>query len=190
MDELLVVGSAKVKSFIANLSKEHYANAYLDRKRYGEMANSLAKSFNNWIGELRQLPVLPLLDGLRKKVMVMNYDRSIESEKWTSILCPMMEKDLNNKVEVGRKSVYDYVKCYFKFEFFRKAYKSPVFPIPNIGLGSKGLVSSVVLPPITKRLAGRPPTKRIKSFAEATRPLKCSRCSVEGHNKKACNAVI
>ncbi|XP_034218951.1 uncharacterized protein LOC117630321 [Prunus dulcis] len=102
MDELLVVGSAKVKSFIANLSKEHYANAYFDRKRYGEMANSLAKSFNNWIGELRQLPVLPLLDGLRKKLMVMNYDRSIESEKWTSILCPMMEKDLNNKVELLR----------------------------------------------------------------------------------------
>ena len=244
MDELLVVGSAKVKSFIADLSKEHYANAYFDGKRYGETANSLAESFNNWIGELRQLPVLPLIDGLRKKLMVMNSNRSIESEKWTTILCPVMEKDLKNKVEVGRtwnvirssskifevcgdvsvmvdcesrtcscclwqingfpcthavaailgnrESVYDYVECYFKSEFFRKAYESPVFPIPDIGkgLGNKGSISSVILPPITKRPAGRPPTKRIKSSAEATRPLKCSRCGVEGHNKKTCKAVM
>ncbi|KAI5323064.1 hypothetical protein L3X38_032136 [Prunus dulcis] len=48
----------------------------------------------------------------------------------------------------------------------------------------------VVLPPITKRPAGRPPTKRIKVFGEFKRPLKCSRCSVAGHNRKTCKAII
>ncbi|KAI5334591.1 hypothetical protein L3X38_024724 [Prunus dulcis] len=104
MDELVIVGSSKVKTFISDLSRDHYANAFF-KMRYGEMANT--------------------------------------------------KKDL----------VYDY-------------------------LGSNGSAVGVVLQPLTKRPAGRPPTKRIKAFGEFTRPLKCSRCSVVGHNRKTCKAVI
>ncbi|KAI5353672.1 hypothetical protein L3X38_006566 [Prunus dulcis] len=91
-----------------------------------------------------------------------------------------------------RDSVYDYVEYYYKTDFFRKAYESPIFPIPNIGkgLGSNGSAAGVVLPPITTRPAGRPPTKRIKAFGEFKRPLKCSRCSVARHNRKTCKAII
>ena len=72
-----------------------------------------------------------------------------------------------------------------------KTYESPIFPIPDIvkGLGSNGSAAGVVLPPITERPAGRPPTKRIKVFGEFKRPLKCSRCSVAGHNRKTCKAI-
>ncbi|KAI5349981.1 hypothetical protein L3X38_002872 [Prunus dulcis] len=52
------------------------------------------------------------------------------------------------------------------------------------------IAAGVVLPPITKRPAGKPPTKRIKVFGEFKRPLKCSRCSVAGHNRKTCKAII
>ncbi|CAL8169348.1 unnamed protein product [Prunus armeniaca] len=91
-----------------------------------------------------------------------------------------------------KDSIYDYVECYYRTDFFRKAYESPIFPIPDIGkgLGSNSFAAGVVLPPITKRPAGRPPTKRIKAFGEFKRPLKCSRCSVTGHNRKTCKAVI
>ncbi|XP_034213048.1 uncharacterized protein LOC117625626 [Prunus dulcis] len=83
-------------------------------------------------------------------------------------------------------------KSYYSSNFFRKAYESPTFPIPNIrkGLDSNGSAAGVVLLPIAKRLARRPPTKRIKAFGEVTRPLKCSRCSVAGQNRKTCKAVI
>ncbi|CAB4285899.1 unnamed protein product [Prunus armeniaca] len=50
MEELVIVGSSKVKTFISDLSRDHYANAYFKGMRYGEMANSLAESFNNWVG--------------------------------------------------------------------------------------------------------------------------------------------
>ncbi|BBH05398.1 hypothetical protein Prudu_016768, partial [Prunus dulcis] len=64
--------------------------------------------------------------------------------------------------------------------------------VPNKTLVSspKFPTAGVVLPPITKRPAGRPPTKRIKVFGEFKRPLKCSRCSVAGHNRKTCKAII
>ncbi|CAL2227289.1 unnamed protein product [Prunus armeniaca] len=76
-----------------------------------------------------------------------------------------------------------------------KAYESLILPIPDIGkgLGTNGSADADVLPPITKRPTERPPMKRIKAFGEGTRPLKCSQCSqcsVAGHNKKTCKAVI
>ncbi|XP_020419547.1 uncharacterized protein LOC109949184 [Prunus persica] len=244
MEELVIVGSSKVKTFISDLSRDHYANAFFKGMRYGEMANSLAESFNNWVGVFRDLPVLPLIEGIRQKLMVLNSQRRIEAEKWTTVLCPEMETRLCENAEAGRTwavrrsnstvfevfadysvmvdleqrtcscrlwqidgfpcthavaailakrdSVYDYVECYYKTDFFRKAYESPIFPIPDIGkgLGSNGSAAGVVLPPITKRPAGRPPTKRIKVFGEFKRPLKCSRCSVAGHNRKTCKAII
>ncbi|CAL8992349.1 unnamed protein product [Prunus brigantina] len=176
--------------------------------------------------------------------MVLNSQRRIEAEKWTTILCPEMETRLWENAEGGRTwvvcrssftvfevfadysvmvdleqrtcscrlwqidgfpcthsvaailekkdSVYDYVECYYRTDYFRKAYECPIFPIPDIGkgLGSNGSAARVVLPPITKRPAGRPPTKRIKAFGEFKRPLKCSRCSVAGHNRKTCKVVI
>ncbi|XP_008227197.1 PREDICTED: uncharacterized protein LOC103326736 [Prunus mume] len=224
--------------------------------RYGEMASSLAELFNNWVGVFQDLLVLPLIEGIRQKLMVLNSQRRIEAKKWTTILCPEMETRLWENAEAGRTwvvrlssftvfevfadysvivdleqrtcscrfwqidgfpcthavaailakkdSVYDYVECYYRTDFFRKAYESPIVPIPDIGKGLssnifadivKGLSSNifaagVVLPPITKRSAGRPPTKRIKAFGEFKRPLKCSRCSVTGHNRKTCKAVI
>ncbi|KAI5328989.1 hypothetical protein L3X38_028386 [Prunus dulcis] len=244
MEELVIVGSSKVKAFISDLSRDHYANAFFKGMRYGEMANSLAESFNNWVGVFRDLPVLPLIEGIRQKLMVLNSQRRFEAEKWTTVLCPEMETRLCENTEAGktwavrrsnctvfevfadysvmvdleqrtyscrlwqidgfpcthavaailakRDSVYDYVECYYKTDFFRKAYESPIFPIPDIGkgLGSNGSAAGVVLPPITKRPAGRPPTKRIKVFGEFKRPLKCSRCSVAGNNRKTCKAII
>ncbi|KAI5335843.1 hypothetical protein L3X38_025977 [Prunus dulcis] len=244
MEELVIVGSSKVKAFISYLSRDHYANAFFKGMRCGEMANSLAESFNNWVGVFRDLPVLPLIEGIRQKLMVLNSQRRIEAEKWTTVLCPEMETRLCENVEAGRTwavrrsnctvfevfadysvmvdleqrtcscrlwqidgfpcthvvaailakrdSVYDYVECYYKTDFFRKAYESPIFPIPDVGkgLGSNGFAARVVLPPITKGPAGRPPTKRIKVFGEFKRPLKCSRCSVARHNRKTCKAII
>ncbi|CAL2247751.1 unnamed protein product [Prunus armeniaca] len=211
---------------------------------YGEMANSLAKSFNNWVGVFQDLSVLPLIEGIRKKLMVLNSQRRIEAEKWTTILCLKMEArfwenveasktwavrrssctvfevfaDFSMMVNLGqmtcschlwqidvfpctdavaailakKDSVYDCVKCYYRSDFFRKASESPILPISNIGkgLGSNGSATIVVLPPIIKRPAGRPPTNRIKAFGKGTRPLKCSQCNVAGHNRETCKAVI
>ncbi|BBN70329.1 hypothetical protein Prudu_1458S002400 [Prunus dulcis] len=220
MEELVIVGSSKVKAFISDLSRDHYANAFFKGMRYGEMANNLAESFNNWVGVFRDLPVLPLIEGIRQKLMVLNSQRRFEAEKWTTVLCPEMETRLCENAEAGRTwavrrsnctvfevfadysvmvdleqrtcscrlwqidgfpcthavaailakrdSVYDYVECYYKTDFFRKAYESPIFPIPDIGkgLGSNGSAAGVVLPPITKRPAGRPPIKRIKGLCQ------------------------
>ncbi|BBG93605.1 hypothetical protein Prudu_001671 [Prunus dulcis] len=81
MEELVIVRSSKVKAFISDSSRDYYANAFFKEMRYGEMANSLAESFNNWVGVFRDLLVLPLIEGIRQKLMVLNSQRRIEAEK-------------------------------------------------------------------------------------------------------------
>ncbi|XP_034197954.1 uncharacterized protein LOC117613457 [Prunus dulcis] len=102
MDELVIVGSSKVKTIIYDLSRDHYVNAFFKGMHYGEMENSLAESLNNWVGVFRDLPVLPLIEGIRQKLMVLNSQRRIEAEKWTTILCPKMETRLWENAEAGR----------------------------------------------------------------------------------------
>ncbi|BFG30002.1 hypothetical protein CerSpe_162760 [Prunus speciosa] len=47
MDKLVIVRSSKMKTFISDLSRDHYTNAFFKGMRYGEMANRLAELFNN-----------------------------------------------------------------------------------------------------------------------------------------------
>ncbi|XP_034205061.1 uncharacterized protein LOC117619256 [Prunus dulcis] len=201
MEELVIVGSSKVKAFISDLSRDHYANAFFKGMRYGEMANSLAESFNNWVGVFRDLLVLPLIEGIRQKLMVLNSQRRFEAEKWTTVLCPEMETRLCENAEAGRTWAVRRSNCtvfevfadyYVMVDLEQRTCSCRLWQIDDIGkgFGSNGSAAGVVLPPITKRPAGRPPTKRIKVFGEFKRPLKCSRCSVAGHNRKTCKAII
>ncbi|XP_034199131.1 uncharacterized protein LOC117614431 [Prunus dulcis] len=201
MEELVIVGSLKVKAFISDLSRDHYANAFFKGMRYGEMANSLAEPFNNWVGVFRDLPVLPLIEGIRQKLMVLNSQRRFEAEKWTTVLCPEMETRLCENAEAGRtwavrrsnSTVFEVFADYIVMvDLEQRTCSCRLWQIDDIGkgLGSNVSAAGVVLPPITKRPAGRPPTKRIKVFGEFKRPLKRSRCSVAGHNRKTCKAII
>ncbi|XP_008240550.1 PREDICTED: uncharacterized protein LOC103339053 [Prunus mume] len=48
MDELVILGSSKVKTFISYLSRDHYANTFFKGMSYGVVSNnSLAELFNN-----------------------------------------------------------------------------------------------------------------------------------------------
>ncbi|XP_020409975.1 uncharacterized protein LOC109946466 [Prunus persica] len=205
LEELVIVGSSKVKTFTSDLSRDHYANTFFKGMRYGEMANSLVESFNNWVGVFQDLPVLPLIEGIRQKLIVMNSQRRIEAEKWTTILCPEMETRLWENVKAGRTwavrpsgcTIFEVFADYSMMVDLDKGLVLVVFGKLTVflahigkGLGSNDSVAGVVLPPITKRPAGRPPTKRIKDFGEFKRPLKCSRCNVAVHNRKTCKAVI
>ena len=48
----------------------------------------------------------------------------------------------------------------------------------------------VVLPPITRRPAGRPRKERIPSGGEGKRSRRCGRCGDYGHNRKSCKRPI
>ncbi|XP_034210737.1 uncharacterized protein LOC117623844 [Prunus dulcis] len=108
-------GGAPVMTFLEDLPKESWSYAYFKGNRYGEMCNNASESFNSWIFELRALPICQMVDGIRSKLKKMMAEWSRKAEQWCSVLCPMMERTLNERLMVGRNwnvsrcsaSVYD-----------------------------------------------------------------------------------
>ncbi|BFG27154.1 hypothetical protein CerSpe_134280 [Prunus speciosa] len=234
-------GATIIDKFLADLPVQNFANAYFPGKRYGEVSNALSESFNSWIKEVRRLPIYELIDTIRIKMMEMISRRKLASEKWCSVLCPVIEDELKNLASKGRHwricrasesvfevhadlsvmvnlderfcscyqwqllgfpcqhaiqvihhsrlCLYDFVDEYYKADFYRATYATPIFPIPDIEKPPPGDV--VLLPPHTRKPPGRPPTKRFKSSSETKRQVKCKRCGAcDRHNRRTCKAPI
>ncbi|XP_040372885.1 uncharacterized protein LOC112195144 [Rosa chinensis] len=95
-------GGPPIEEFLRSLPLEKWCNAFFKGNRYGEMANSIAESFNNWTRDLRELPIFEMFEGLRVKVMENMSERKVASKRWTTILCPPMEALLKKSMDIGR----------------------------------------------------------------------------------------
>ncbi|KAM0910306.1 hypothetical protein ACQ4PT_014248 [Festuca glaucescens] len=86
----------------------------------------------------------------------------------------------------------DYIDDYYSVHKFKKAYENWVGPMtdrnqwPKVDLGFK------LWPPILKRAAGRPRTRRYKGWegGKTRRTVTCKRCHQKGHLKKTCNETV
>ncbi|KAM1751061.1 hypothetical protein FF1_009174 [Malus domestica] len=95
-------GGAPVMTFLEDLPKEKWSYAYFKGNQYGETCNNVSETFNSWILELCGLPIFHMVDGIRIKLMRMMAELSHEAEQWSSVLCPEMEKTLNEILMLGR----------------------------------------------------------------------------------------
>ena len=95
-------GGQLVEDFLTELPKENWCSAYFNGERFGEMTNNLAESFNSWILDLRSLPILEIVDGIRVKLMGMMANRREAAKSWFTELCPVMEDRLKENLNVGR----------------------------------------------------------------------------------------
>ncbi|KAJ6842099.1 uncharacterized protein M6B38_303390 [Iris pallida] len=89
---------------------------------------------------------------------------------------------------IGR-SVYDYCSKYLTRESYAVTYSTPIRPIPDFNL-MKFIIPSSSYPPPSNRPPERPRRKRINPYKTSTRPLRCSRCRVVGHNKATCDVHL
>ncbi|KAI8572521.1 hypothetical protein RHMOL_Rhmol01G0205800 [Rhododendron molle] len=206
-------GKGREVTFLSRLPKEHWAYAFFPAKRYGEMWSNLAECFNSWIQEEQHLPVTQLVDGIRVKMMEKIAERSQLARKWNFSICPSMNKELENSFQtrlalvligsleaflvamlfaqsiIVEKDLKSYIDPYYLVETYREVYSLPIYPIPTlwkpVAGGSEDKDS--ILPLLSRKPAGRPRKKRVRSNGEKIRPIKCSRCGKVGrHNKKSC----
>ncbi|XP_030479338.1 uncharacterized protein LOC115696585 [Cannabis sativa] len=83
--------------------------------------------------------------------------------------------------------VYDYVADYYKTDEMKATYHTTANPLPNENEWTlPESLEMIVLPPNTKKRAGRPKRRRISSKGEPNVQLKCGRCKKTGHNRKIC----
>jgi hypothetical protein len=87
----------------------------------------------------------------------------------------------------------DYVSPYYSVAMFRAAYATIVPPMPDKSLWEKVDAGFKIWPPILKRSAGRPRTRRfigVEEGGSGKKRRKCERWNGFGHLSKTCNKHV
>jgi hypothetical protein len=94
---------------ILNTHPQHWSKAWF---RLGSncdsVDNNICESFNKWIIKARFFPIITMLETIRRKVMVRIQEQRTKSEKWTTIICPNINKKLNVYIS---QSAYCHAIC-------------------------------------------------------------------------------
>jgi len=92
------------------------------------------------------------------------------------------------------RNVEDYVDDYYSVDRFKKAYEGTVMPMTDRSQWPKVELGFKIWPPVLKRSAGRPRSRRIKSVQgggkKVTRQMQCKRCGQFDHMMKTCNETV
>ncbi|TXG50204.1 hypothetical protein EZV62_022728 [Acer yangbiense] len=91
-------------------------------------------------------------------------------------------------IRVRRFSYVDYCSPYYSSAFLATAYSGEIHPVghPPEWLVPEDIASIVVLPPVGRRLPGRPKKNRTPSFGEEVSQMTCTTCHRNGHNSHTC----
>ncbi|XP_010241617.1 PREDICTED: uncharacterized protein LOC104586161 isoform X1 [Nelumbo nucifera] len=236
--------SSEAYDWVMQSDPECWANSLFKGEQYSQINLKIAETFNNWIVEVRELPIIQKIDAIRCKMMELIYERRVGASDWSTLLIPSKEERLKEEISkidnfkvlfssdtmfevhdnsinvvnidqwdcscqgwrmtglpcrhaiavfncIGR-NLYDYCSRYFMTESFQLTYSESINPMPNIGKPASKDSSDKdqVHPPRTQRQPKPPPTqpkrKRSRSKGKVQRPLHCSKCKGEGHNRASC----
>ncbi|KAI8560054.1 hypothetical protein RHMOL_Rhmol04G0225200 [Rhododendron molle] len=115
------------------------------RAKTNRMVNNLSESFNNAIKNVRDEPILTMMEGLRRYVMQRH-------------VCAAMTKD--------RRKPKDFIFPYCLTETFRNSYAYLINPIPDKSMWVH-IEYDDIMPPPYRRKSGRPKKARRKGAEES-----------------------
>ncbi|XP_044506443.1 uncharacterized protein LOC123226047 [Mangifera indica] len=72
------------------------------------ITNNMSETFNSWLGEGRELPILSLLELYRRRIMKRLYSRLKAGTEWVTPLPPLVVKKLNKSIETARNVSISY----------------------------------------------------------------------------------
>ncbi|KAL0305351.1 UNVERIFIED_CONTAM: hypothetical protein Sangu_3036500 [Sesamum angustifolium] len=168
-------------------------HAFDPRIKNDHVTNNISESFNHWVGELRSKPILTLVDGLRAKLMSRLQKRKQKGIKWVWDISGIPCRHAALGISHRREDLDSYCDSRFFKENYMKAYKYSIHPVPDQTFWPHGAdVTPTLLPPIIKRMPGRPKKSRRKEQGEETNAIrrsnmvKCKVCNELGHNRRTC----
>ncbi|KAL7213210.1 hypothetical protein ACSBR2_015836 [Camellia fascicularis] len=66
------------------------------------MCSNAAESFNSWVREAFNLPIIRMVDSIRAKLMRQMVKHRLAAQTWTGTICPKMESRLEKAFNEGR----------------------------------------------------------------------------------------
>ncbi|CAL5400789.1 unnamed protein product [Camellia sinensis] len=79
-----------------------WATAYFEGTRFGHLTANIVESLNSWFPEASGLPIIQMMECIRRQLMTWFNERRETSMQWTSILVPAAERCVAEAVERAR----------------------------------------------------------------------------------------
>ncbi|KAL7241033.1 hypothetical protein ACSBR2_006620 [Camellia fascicularis] len=91
----------------------------------------------------------------------------------------------------SEKNFNSFIEPFFHIDMYRQVYSFSTGPVPIVEKPVCSINDAMILPPLSKRPAGRPKNNRIASTGEFKKVMKCSRYeSIGRHNKRTCKELL
>ncbi|KAI5680133.1 hypothetical protein M9H77_01360 [Catharanthus roseus] len=94
--------SPEAAYWIRRIPPSLWATASFDGTRYGHLTANIAESLNSWILEASGLPIIQMMECIRRQLMTWFNERREASMEWTSVLVPSAERRVSEAIERAR----------------------------------------------------------------------------------------
>lgn len=94
--------SQEAAFWIRRIPPRLWATAYFEGTRYGHLTANIAESLNSWILEASGLPIIQMMECIRRQLMTWFNERREMSMQWSIILVPSAERKVQDAVERAR----------------------------------------------------------------------------------------
>ncbi|XP_044500044.1 uncharacterized protein LOC123221303 [Mangifera indica] len=88
--------------WIRRIPPRLWATAYFEGTRFGHLTANIVESLNTWILEASGLPIIQMMECIRRQLMTWFNERREASMQWTSILVPSAERRVAEALEHAR----------------------------------------------------------------------------------------
>ncbi|KAI4303012.1 hypothetical protein MLD38_038693 [Melastoma candidum] len=88
--------------WIRRIPPRLWATAYFEGTRFGHLTANLVESMNSWILEASGLPIIQMMECIRRQLMTWFNERREASMQWTSILVPSAERQVAEALDRAR----------------------------------------------------------------------------------------
>lgn len=88
--------------WIRRIPPRLWATAYFEGTRFGHLTANIVEALNTWILEASGLPIIQMMECIRRQLMTWFNERRETSMQWTSILVPTAERRVAEALERAR----------------------------------------------------------------------------------------
>ncbi|XP_015576571.1 uncharacterized protein LOC107261480 [Ricinus communis] len=85
--------------WIRRIPPRLWATAYFEGTRFGHLTANIVEALNSWILEASGLPIIQMMECIRRQLMTWFNERRETSMQWTSILVPSAERRVAEALE-------------------------------------------------------------------------------------------
>lgn len=88
--------------WIRRIPPRLWATAYFEGHRFGHLTANIVEALNSWILDASGLPIIQMMECIRRQLMTWFNERRETSMQWTSILVPSAERSVAEALERAR----------------------------------------------------------------------------------------